>query len=370
MSGYFLYHSIGTYAAKEMELATALSDFASVWSAPDDGQWGAVLQKKQEFIQHWAQLIGAGADEITLTDNVTAGLYSVIGALPKHYLQGRSLLVAQDCFPSLHFLLQKLAPRFGFTLRTVPVRPGQAYVSDDDFIDAWDDSVGLALLTWVSSTSSHRIDVARMAQKARQHGSLAALDITQGVGIVPFQVHEDIAFTLSASLKWLCGVSGACMLHARRDILVQCEPEYRGWFSQENPFSWDLDRFQYASDARRFDNGTPSVLGGIASLPGIRYVAAQGVAALQEQNQALTSVILDYAQAQGWTLVTPRSAHERGGSIMLRAKDAQSATALVSTLREQQLYCDHRDGVIRLSPGNITAEDAVIRLCETLKSGL
>jgi len=209
--------------------------------------------------------------------NVTGGLYSILGSLPSHVLKGRTLLVAADCFPSLHFLLQKLALRLGFTLRTVPLSAGLSYVTDDDFINAWDDSVGLALVTWVSSTSSHRVDVDRMAQCATEHGSLMALDLTQAAGLVPFTVHEGVAFTLSASLKWACGVSGASLLHVRADLIEQCEPEFRGWFSQENPFNWNLDQFSYADGARRFDHGTPAILGSIASLPGMRFVLETGV---------------------------------------------------------------------------------------------
>ena len=104
---------------------------------------------------------------MTTAENVTAAVYALIGALPAAALRGRRLLVAGDCFPSLHFLLTGLAPRFGFTLDTVPLRQGARWVEDDDMIAQWGPDVGLALLTWVSSTSSHRIDLDRMVA----HGS-------------------------------------------------------------------------------------------------------------------------------------------------------------------------------------------------------
>ncbi|WP_394065255.1 aminotransferase class V-fold PLP-dependent enzyme [Alcaligenes sp. WGS1538] len=369
MSGYFLYHSIGMFEGKQARMQAELAEFSQVWSALDDSQWGYALGRKQAFIEGWAQLIGGRAQDIALSENVTGGLYSILGALPSHVLRGRILLVAGDCFPSLHFLLQKLAQRLGFTLRTVPLSQGLSYVTDDDFIRAWDDSVGLALVTWVSSTSSHRVDVDRMAQCAREHGSLMALDLTQAAGLVPFQLHEGVAFTLSASLKWVCGVSGASLLHVRPDLIEQCEPEFRGWFSQDNPFNWNLDQFSYAPDARRFDHGTPSVLGSIASLPGMRFVLETGVQNLWEQNQALTALILERAARQGWPVLTPLPVQERGGSVMLRASSAARAKALVDALCEQELYCDHRDAVLRLSPGNVCEEADVLRLCDTLQAG-
>ncbi|TGR16942.1 aminotransferase, partial [Mesorhizobium sp. M8A.F.Ca.ET.197.01.1.1] len=39
MSGYFLYHSIGTFPGKGERMAAALADFSGIWSAEDDGQW-------------------------------------------------------------------------------------------------------------------------------------------------------------------------------------------------------------------------------------------------------------------------------------------------------------------------------------------
>jgi hypothetical protein len=42
---------------------------------------------------------------------------------------------------------------------------------------------------------------------------------------------------------------------------------------------------------------------------------------------------------------------------------------MVDQLREQELYCDQRDGVLRLSPGNVCTEQDVLRLCDTLQAG-
>ena len=51
-SGYFLYHSIGMYPGKEAELAAAMADFADIWAASNDKQWGYVLLKRQDFVDY------------------------------------------------------------------------------------------------------------------------------------------------------------------------------------------------------------------------------------------------------------------------------------------------------------------------------
>ncbi|RVD20770.1 aminotransferase class V-fold PLP-dependent enzyme, partial [Mesorhizobium sp. M4B.F.Ca.ET.017.02.2.1] len=318
MSGYFLYHSIGTFPGKAERMAAALGDFSGIWSAEDDGQWPAALAARQRFIDAWIRLIEAPQGTLTTAENVTAALYSLIGALPSERLAGKRLLVAADCFPSLHFLLAGLAQRFNFTLDTVPLRPGESWVRDEDFVARWQEDVGLALITFVTSTASHRCDVAKLAAHGRAMGSIVGVDVTQGIGVAPFSVAATpVDFVVSTSLKWLCGASGAGILQVAPDLLSTCRPELRGWFSQPNPFSWDLDAFSYASDARRFDHGTPAILASVASLPGLQWLEGTGIDAIRAQNAAHVGRIIDAAMSNGWTIRSPLDAEKRGGSVMI-----------------------------------------------------
>ena len=368
MSGYFLYHSIGTFPGKADLMAAALAEFSGIWSAEDDGQWPAALAARHRFIDAWTRLIAAPEGTLTTAENVTAALYSLIGALPSERLAGKRLLVAADCFPSLHFLLAGLAERFGFTLDTVPLRPGESWVRDEDFIARWQDDVGLAVLTFVTSTASHRCDVAMLAAHGRAMGSIVGVDITQGVGVVPFSAAETpVDFVVSTSLKWLCGSSGAGILQVAPDLLAICRPELRGWFSQPNPFSWDLDSFTYATDARRFDHGTPAILASVASLPGLQWVEETGIDAIRARNAMLTGLIIGAALDSGWAIRSPLDANERGGSVMLGLPQGVEAAKLVATLRDERLYCDARGTTLRLSPGMVTTDAAVEALIARLR---
>jgi selenocysteine lyase/cysteine desulfurase len=371
MSGYFLYHSIGTFPGKALAMTQALGQFSDAWSAEDDAQWPYALSARQAFIEAWQRLIDAPAGSLTTAENVTTALFSLIGGLPEGTLRNKRVLVAADCFPSLHFLLNKLQSRFGFTLHTVPLRAGETWVRDEDMLDDWGSDVGLALLTFVSSTTSHRCDVTRLVEHGRAMGSLVGVDITQGVGVLPFSVAKlPVDFVVSTSLKWLCGTSGAGILQVRPHLLTQCEPELRGWFSQENPFSWDLDKFTYASDARRFDHGTPAILASVASLPGLQWVEQTGIAAIAQQNRTHTERLVAMAHANGWTLASPADPSERGGSVMITLPEHGNPAEIVASLRAAELYADARGRTLRLSPGFVTTSDAVDALEERLVSML
>lgn len=365
-AAYFLYHSIGQYPRKAADMAAAFAAFCGDWGANDDSQWPAVLEERAKFLTLWQDLIDAPEGTLTSSENVTTALFSIIGALPKGYLKGKRVLIAADCFPSLHFLLDGLSRRFGFTLDTVMLRDGETWVRDEDMLERWGPDVGLALLTFVTSTSSHRCDLATLIKHGKAMGSLVGVDLTQGIGIVPFSLNDFPAdFVISTSLKWLCGTPGAGIIQMNAELIRQAAPELRGWFSQDNPFSWDLDAFTYARDARRFDHGTPSVLACIGSVPALKWHAAQKD--LQAHNRHLTGRIIDDADRLGLTIVTPRDPRRRGGSIMLRLAETTDAQQLVGRLRSNAVHVDCRGQILRLSPGAITTEEHVAKLFDSLQ---
>lgn len=370
-SGYFLYHSIGQYPGKAEAIASAMGEFASVWGAADDGQWGYVLSQRGRFIDRWRDIISAPEGTLTTSENVTQSLHMLMTALPPEDLKGRRVLVAGDCFPSNHFMLTALAERLEFTLDTVPLRQGASWVEDEDMIARWDQDVALALITWVSSTSSHRVDLDALVAHGRRMGSIIGVDITQAAGLVPFSVLEPaVDFTISTSLKWMCGTPGAGILHIAEQLIARSKPQLRGWFSQENPFNWNLDTFSYAPDIRRFDNGTPGCVAALASLPALDWHAAQDKPAMLDHNRMLTARLIEAADEFGLDLVSPRSETARGGSIMVRLPDDKPAPDVLAALRAAGLFADARSQTLRFSPGIMTTADGTERLIDILGTSL
>ena len=370
-SGYFLYHSIGQYPGKAEALAAGMAEFAAIWGAPDDRQWGYVLPARARFIDRWRDIISAPEGTVTTCENVTQGLHMLMTALPAGTLRGRRVLVAGDCFPSNHYLLTGLSERLGFTLDTVPLRQGASWVEDEDMIARWEPDVALALITWVSSTTSHRVDLDALVAHGRRMGSIVGVDITQAAGLIPFSVEAPaVDFTISTSLKWMCGTPGAGILHVAKPLRDQCAPELRGWFSQDNPFNWRLDNFAFAPDIRRFDNGTPGSVAAIASLPALDWHAGQDKAAMLRHNRQLTARLIEAVDEIELDLVSPRNEEARGGSIMLRLPEERPAADVLAALKEADLYGDARGQTLRFSPGVMTTAEGTERLIERLGEAL
>ena len=370
-SAYFLYHSIGQYPGKAADLAAAMAEFAGVWGAADDAQWPYALGKRAAFLERWRAILNAPEGSLTTSESVTTAVHALFSALPRAALHGRRVLVAADCFPSVHFLLTGMAARHGFALDTVPLRQGASWVEPEDFLAHWTPDVGVALITWISSTTSHRVDLAPLVAHGRAMGSIIGVDVTQGAGLLPFDVTAPaIDFTVSTSLKWMCGTPGAGILHVAPELTAACAPELRGWFSQPDPFSWALDRFAYAPDIRRFDSGTPGVMAAAASLPALDWHAGQDRAGLVAQNAALQARLLDGFRALDLPLLSPEDAARRGGSLMVRLPDSHPAPAVLEGLRAEGIYCDARSQTLRASPGAMTTADGVDRLLSALQRQL
>jgi selenocysteine lyase/cysteine desulfurase len=366
-SGYFLYHSIGMFPDKGRRIGEALAAFAARWATPDDAQWESALCARREFIDRWRLLINAREGTLTSAENVTSALYTLINSLPSHHRAHRRFLIAADCFPSLHFLLAGMAARHGFILDTVPLRAGETWVREEDLVARWTEDVAIALLTTVTSTASYRCDLDTLTAHGRRMGSLIGVDITQSVGLFPFDVQATgVDFVVSTSLKWLGGTPGAGILYVREPLLAACEPELRGWFSQENIFSWDLDAFAYAPNAHRFDSGTPSILACVGTVPALAWQAEQNGAAVLAHNRALASPLIEAAADLGLHIASPLEEHRRGGSTMIQLPRGSSQRVLAE-LRDSRLYADCRGTTLRLSPGNVTTAEGVERLLRILR---
>jgi len=369
-SGYFLYHSVGMFPGKGELIGRALTHFSAGWGTPDDSQWAMALSARARFIDSWRELIHADAGTLTNAENVTTALYSIINSLPPTHRTGRKILIAADCFPSLHFVLSGMAQSHGFELHTVPLRVGETWVREEDIISHWTPQVSVALLTSVTSTASYRCDLVTLIDHGRRMGSLVGVDITQSIGLFPFDVRTlGVDFVVSTSLKWLGGTSGAGILYVNAPLLEKCRPELRGWFSQADIFSWDLNEFRYAPDARRFDTGTPAVLACVGTLPALEWHAAQDARALLAHNRVLSAQIGANAAELGLATASPAEDGRRGGSTMLRLPPEKCAGVLAA-LRAEAVYADCRGSTLRLSPGNMTTQAGVDRLVRVLARSL
>jgi selenocysteine lyase/cysteine desulfurase len=146
-------------------------------------------------------------------------------------------------------------------------------------------------------------------------------------------------------------------------VLSDLVPTQTGWFADEDIFRMDISDYSPASDARRFDSGTPPVPNIYAGLAGTAIVQEAGVAAIEAHVARLVARLLDGLDELGTVVVTPRDPARRGPLVCIRSRDAG---ALVAALRDERIVCSSRDGNLRVSPHLYNVDEDVDGLLAAL----
>lgn len=236
-------------------------------------------------------------------------------------------------------------------------------IDPQQFADAVDDRTLFVATSHVFFTTGFAQDLGALAEIAHRHGALCLIDGYQGAG----QVHLDLAATgvdmyTGGPLKWLCGGPGLAYLYVREERIRELSPRITSWFAARDQFAFELDRFEFRDDARRFEMGTPALPTVHTALGGQELVDEVGMDAVVGRNRMLTARLVEACHAAGLRLRLPDPEH-RTAIVMVAHDDPKGA---VAHLAEHGVIVDHRPGYVRVSPHFYNTEAEVDRCVEIL----
>ena len=357
---YLLTHSVGCLPRVAYEALE--SNFMGPWAAHGGNAWPDWLQQVDGFRAALAQLFGGSPAEYCPQANLSSGLSKLLAALPASPAGKRTLLAAEDSFPSLGFVLQQ-AGRLGFTARFIP----RTQLPDD--IHTWSEAltpdVRVALVTHVHSNTGRVAPVEEIARLCTAREILCVVDVAQSAGILPMNfpaLGADVV--LGSCIKWLCGGPGAGYLWIRGGLIEKLEPVDVGWFSHDDPFQMDIHSFRYAKDARRFWGGTPSIAPFVIAAASLRHIHALGVAEIHAQNRRLIQAFRDALPAP-WRTRLP--AWPIGGTLCIAL--GADHEAVTGALEAAGIQFDSRGDVIRMSFHACNATDDAVRVAQAWQGG-
>ena len=350
---YLLTHSVGCLPRMARDALEA--NFVQPWAERGGNAWPDWLGQVEGFRVALAQLLGGTPADYCPQANLSSGLSKLLLALPAAPAGKRSLLAAEDSFPSLGFVLQQ-AQRHDFTTRLIP----RAQLPDD--IRTWSEAltpdVRVALVTHVHSNTGRVAPVEEIAKLCAARDILCVVDVAQSAGILPLNLPTLGAdVVLGSCIKWLCGGPGAGYLWIRPGLIEKLEPVDVGWFSHADPFEMDIHSFRYANDARRFWGGTPSVAPFVMAAASLRHIRALGVEEIRAHNRHLLRTLRD-ALPPAWRARLP--AWPTGGTLCVSLGDEFArVTSALNTIGAQ---FDSRGDVIRVSFHACNTEDDALQV--------
>ena len=326
--------------------AEAVRRFAEENARQGSLAYPAWLAVEQRLRKHLAWLIGAEhAADVALVKNTSEALSIIAHGLP--WSAGDSIVGIAQEFPSNRIVWESLSPQ-GVTWRGLDLDGSTA--PETDLIALCDDSTRMIAVSWVQYARGLRLDLERLGTYCRDRGILFCVDGIQGLGALPFDLARSRAdFVVADGHKWLLGPEGVALLHVRPELRDRLTLRQFGWHMIE--YAGDFDRADWtpASDARRFECGSPNLLGIHALEASLSLLAEIGMDEVWSRLQQRTRMLIELIDRRGFELLTPRDPERRAGIISFRVPGVSSET-LHRRLMAERVLCAHRGGGIRFSP--------------------
>jgi kynureninase len=355
-STYLVSNSLG---AMPRAVPERLAEYVDQWAelgvrAWAKGWWEMPLKTADEI----APLLGASAGEVVMTPTVSLAQAAVLSALDYTAPRDTIVMTALD-FPSVRYVFEQMAPRFGARVVVVPSDDGIT-IDEDRLCAAIDERTALVAISHVLFKSACILDAARITAHAHRMGALVSLDAYHSVGVMPVDVKAIGAdFLAGGVLKWLCGGPGGCFLYASPEMTERFAPALTGWQAHARPFAFE-EGMDYARDTARWLGGTPVVPALFANIEGPRIVKRAGIGAIREKSLRQTARLVTLADARGYKVSAPRDPGRRGGTV---AFDVPHGAAVAQALLGREVIIDYRPGAgIRVAPHFYTTDEEVDRV--------
>ncbi len=300
-------------------------------------QWGERLvrswnegwyQQSARLGKKIAQIIGAGPDEVIVSDSTSVNLYKLAyGAL--RMMEGRREIISDDMnFPTDLYVLQGLVRQFGnvHTLRLLK-SPDGIFSDMTELVRMIKRQTALVTLSHVTFKSAFQYDLQRVTELAHLQGSMILWDLSHSVGVVPISLRKsNVDLAIGSTYKFLNGGPGSpAFLYIRRDLQDQMENPIQGWFGDRQPFEFNL-HYRPAEGIRRFLTGTPPVISVSGLEPAIDMILDAGIGALRKksllQGEYLISLAKEWLSPHGFRLGSPEVGEKRGSHVTLKHAEA------------------------------------------------
>jgi selenocysteine lyase/cysteine desulfurase len=299
--------------------------------------WNEWVEVYEAMRTEFAGFINAHPDEIAVLTSASAGINAVANGL--QFTQRPKIVMGEYEFPTMGQIWLAQQPRGAhveFLKGVNDAIPLEAYEQSID------ERTAIVPLTQVSFINGFRSDVAAVTRLAHEKGAPVFLDGYQDCGTRPLDVKAlDVDFYVTGALKYLLGPPGLAFLYVKRSVIESLTPTLTSWMAQRDVFAFQTKKLDPASEARRFEGGSPPIPNIYAARPALQLLVGIGMQNVAAQIAQLTRSFLQGTRALGIASKTPDTSV--GPLVVLRSTDS---SALVNKLAGRGIDVSARlDGV-------------------------
>ncbi|NOR15243.1 MAG: aminotransferase class V-fold PLP-dependent enzyme [Candidatus Aminicenantes bacterium] len=336
-------------------------------SAWEQEWWGLARQVGDQV----AAVIGADKDEITMLTHATQCHWVALSTQFKRSDRSRRKIIMTDQdFPSSIYAVSQIAAFMGWEIDKIE-SAGTVGVPWERIAERIDERTLLVATSHVHFRSAYIQDIAALSAYAHEKGAMTLIDAYHAPGTIPVEVRAlDVDFYIGGCLKWLCGGPGNAFLYVNPDRAVRLVPELTGWMAHTAPFDFSQD-VDITQGAYRFMSGTPPVACLYTATAGLEMIQAVGIEAIRTKSQRQTGAIIEWAQDQGYQVLSPKQEEMRAGAVSLGMPEAQR---IHRALEGRGIKVDFRKGrgaeadILRVGPHFYTEDSELEHLFAAIES--
>lgn len=334
--------------------AQAVTDFAAqnvLVGARDYPEW---MRVEQRLRQRLKKLLNApSVNDIALVKNTSEALSFVAFGLD--WRAGDQVVISDQEFPSNRVVWQALA-RYGVEVVSVDISgpaPEQA------LIHACTPRTRVLSISSVQYASGLKLDTHQLGQACQRLGVLFCVDAIQQLGAQPFDVQQSqCAFAMADGHKWMLGPEGLGVFYCHANLRDQLKLNEYGWHMLEHMGDYTRTDWQPANSARRFECGSPNMLGTMALEASLSLLEEVGIDAVSQALDERIVLLAEQLKSLGADLHTSLEPARRSGILTFSLTGVDSQ-ALYKSLMQKQVICAQRGAGLRFSPHFYTPLDSL-----------
>ncbi len=360
---YLNHAAVAPWPKRTKEAVIQFAEENSHVGAKNYARW---QDKERELRKQFKDLLNAASpDDIALVKNTSEALSFVAYGLD--WRAGDNVVTSSEEFPSNRIPWESLKAQ-GVELR-------QADIDTEDpeqaLFQQVDKHTRLITVSSVQYATGRRMHLEKIGAFCRKRNLLFCVDAIQSLGAFQSDVQcWQADFVMADGHKWLLGPEGLGVFYSTPTARDRLSLTQYGWHMVEKAGDYDNPGWEIAASARRFECGSPNMLGIHALGASLSLLLEVGLDAIEARVLDNARYLIDKILAEPMlTLLSPTHPAQRSGIVTFKPTQADSQ-ALFHFLRQQNIICAHRGGGIRFSPHFYTSKEALERALDAVRQFL
>lgn len=305
------------------------------------------LNKEAELHTQLQTLLNApSADDIALVKNTSEALSFVAYGLT--WQPGDNIVSSNEEFPSNRLPWESLADQ-GVEFRQADLHGADA--PEDALFALVDGNTRLLTISSIQFASGLRIDLERIGEFCKRRGILFCIDAIQSLGAVQFDVQAYQAdFVMADGHKWMFGPEGLGVFYTTPEARNKLKLTQYGWHMMKDIHNYENQPWEAHPSARRFECGSPNMLGIHAYSASLSLLLETGMAAIEAHVLEKSGYLTDAIDKNGQLVLLSAKQNRLKSGIVVFKHRTVANEVLYQHLQKNGVVCALRGGGIRFSP--------------------